>query len=95
MTGGNNHAFGVVDGLSRCDGSKLEGFTTRVLHLSESTGMQHGPSLAARIVATESVKEDDYGEHNGVRKDPPERQRKRGDSSSPRRLHPRVRDWRR
>lgn len=66
ITGVDDPAKGVVDGLSRCVGSEMEGTTTQVLHLSDSTGMQHGPSLAARIIATESSKEDEYREHDGV-----------------------------
>lgn len=66
ITGGNDPANGVVDGLSRCVGSEMEGTTTQVLHLSDSTGLQHGPSLAARIIAADSSKEDEYREHDGV-----------------------------
>lgn len=66
ITGGNDPATGIVDGLSRCVGSEMEGTTTQVLHLSDSTGMQHGPSLAARIITTASAKEDEYHEHDGV-----------------------------
>lgn len=68
INGSHNPAFGVMDGLSRCVGSEMEDTTTQVLHLSETMGMQHGPSLAARILSTYSAREDEYHEHDGVLK---------------------------
>lgn len=66
ITCGDDPAYGVVDGLSRCVGSETEGLTTQVLHLSATTGMHHGPSLAARIITTDSATEDEYRENDGV-----------------------------
>lgn len=66
VTLGDDPTYGVIDGLSRCVGSEMQGITTQVLHLSEATGMQHGPSLAARIITTDSAKEDEYKENDGV-----------------------------
>lgn len=64
---GDEPDFGLIDGLSRCVGSEMEGTTTQVLHLSESTGMQHGPSLAVRIITAKSSKnEDEYIEKDGL-----------------------------
>lgn len=63
---GDDPACGVIDGLSRCVGSEMEGTTTQVLHLSDNTGMQHGPALAVRILTTKSANEDEYHEHDGV-----------------------------
>lgn len=66
VTCGNDAAFGVIDGLSRCIGSEMEGTVAQVLHLSERTGLVHGPSLAMRIVTTSSAKEDEYRENEGL-----------------------------
>lgn len=67
VTCGDEPALGVVDGLSRCVGSEMEGTTTQVLHLSKNTGMHHGPSLAVRIITAKSAKnEDEYHEHDGL-----------------------------
>lgn len=67
VTCGEDPTLGLIDGLSRCVSSEMGGTTTQVLHLSESTGVHHGPSLAVRIITAESAKnEDEYHEKDGL-----------------------------
>lgn len=66
ITCGDNPSFGVIDGLSRCVESEIAGTRFQVLHLSQETGLQHGPALASRILSSETTKDDEFHEHDGV-----------------------------
>ena len=55
ITYGDNPSFGMVDGFARCIMSEIVGTRFQLLHLSEATGLQHGPSLAARILESDST----------------------------------------
>ncbi len=65
ITSGDNPSFGMVDGFARCIRSEIAGTKFQLLHLSEATGLQHGPSLAARILDSDS-NDDEYREVGGV-----------------------------
>ncbi|KAF6814034.1 hypothetical protein CSOJ01_04267 [Colletotrichum sojae] len=66
ITCGDNPSFGVIDGLSRCIESEIAGTRFQVLHLSQATGLQHGPSLATRILTSEVTKDDEFHERDGT-----------------------------
>ncbi|KAI3539427.1 hypothetical protein CSPX01_08873 [Colletotrichum filicis] len=66
ITCGDNPSFGVIDGLSRCVESEIAGTRFQVLHLSQETGLQHGPALASRILSSETTKDDEFHERDGV-----------------------------
>ncbi|KAF2143954.1 uncharacterized protein K452DRAFT_316749 [Aplosporella prunicola CBS 121167] len=63
ITSGDNPALGMVDGFLRCMKSEMAGTKFQVLHLS-STGLQHGPSLATRILESDST-DSEYREVDG------------------------------
>lgn len=52
ITHGESPSLALVDGFSRCIMSEIEGVKFEVLHLSEPTGLQHGPRLASKIIAS-------------------------------------------
>lgn len=54
ITYGDNPSFGMVDGFARCVMSEIAGTKFQLLHLSKATGLQHGPSLATRILQSDS-----------------------------------------
>ena len=54
ITCGDNPSLGMVDGFLRVVRSEIAGPKLQVLHLS-SEGLQHGPSLAARILEKKPV----------------------------------------
>ncbi|TLD11793.1 hypothetical protein PspLS_11646 [Pyricularia sp. CBS 133598] len=66
VTCGDNPSFGIIDGLSRSVESEIAGTRFQVLHLSAATGMQHGPSLAARILSSEATQDDEFHERDGL-----------------------------
>ncbi|POS74077.1 hypothetical protein DHEL01_v207536 [Diaporthe helianthi] len=53
------------DGLARCIRSEITGINFLILHLSESTGKEHGPALAASI-ATRDTQDNEFREVQGV-----------------------------
>ena len=66
ITCGDNPSFGVVDGFARCVNNEVAGSRFQVLHLS-GKGMQHGPSLALRILQTSaSTADDEFREQDGL-----------------------------
>ena len=65
ITHGDNPSFGMVDGFARCMMSEMAGTKFQLLHLSEATGLQHGPSLATRILKSDSS-DNEYREVGGV-----------------------------
>lgn len=65
ITRGDNPAFGMVDGFARCMMSENAGMKFQILHLSQATGLQHGPALAARILDSESS-DNEYREVDGL-----------------------------
>lgn len=64
VTCGDNPLLGMVDGFLRVVRNEIAGPTFSVLHLS-STGLQHGPSLAARILEKETV-DNEFRELGGL-----------------------------
>ncbi|CAF3577742.1 unnamed protein product [Fusarium graminearum] len=54
VTHGESPSLALVDGFSRCIMSEIEGVKFQVLHLSEPTGLQHGPRLAAKVIASKA-----------------------------------------
>ena len=54
ITHGDNPSFGMVDGFARCIMSEIAGTMFQLLHLSEATGLQHGASLATRMLESDS-----------------------------------------
>ena len=64
ITHGNNPSFGMIDGFARCFMSKIAGTKFQLLHLSESTRLQHGPFLATRILESDSS-DNEYQEVGG------------------------------
>jgi zearalenone synthase (highly reducing iterative type I polyketide synthase) len=65
ITRGDNPALGMVDGFARCMMSENAGMKFQVLHLSQATGLQHGPALAAQILDSESS-DNEYREVDGL-----------------------------
>ena len=65
ITYGDNPSFGMVDGFARCIMSEISGTRFQLLHLSEATGLQHGPSLATRILESDST-DKEYREVGGI-----------------------------
>lgn len=65
VTCGKHPSFHLVDGLARCIRSEITGINFRILHLSESTGKEHGPALAASI-ATRDTQDNEFREVQGV-----------------------------
>ncbi|KAF2096874.1 reducing polyketide synthase [Rhizodiscina lignyota] len=65
ITYGNNPSFGMVDGFARCITTEIAGTKFEVLHLSEATGLHHGPSLATRILESDSS-DNEYREVGGI-----------------------------
>lgn len=65
MTLGDNPSFGMVDGFARCIMSEIAGTKFQLLHLSEATGLQHGASLATRILESDSS-DNEYREAGGI-----------------------------
>jgi hypothetical protein len=65
ITYGDNPSFGMVDGFARCIMSEIAGTKFQILHLSEATGLQHGPSLATRILKSDSS-DNEYREVGGI-----------------------------
>lgn len=65
ITCGENPAFGMVDGLARTMMSENASIKFQVLHLSEPTGHQCGPSLAARVLAS-STGDNEFQEVGGI-----------------------------
>lgn len=64
ITHGNNPSFGMVDGFARCIRSEIADTNFQILHLSEATGLQHGASLAPRVLESESS-DNEYREVGG------------------------------
>ncbi|KAL8807198.1 MAG: hypothetical protein Q9182_000880 [Xanthomendoza sp. 2 TL-2023] len=54
ITYGNSPSFGMVDGFARCIKSEIASTNFQILHLSETTGLQHGPSLISQVLESES-----------------------------------------
>ena len=54
ITHGDNPSFGMIDGFARCIMSEIAGTTFQLLHPSEATGLQHGASLATRMLESDS-----------------------------------------
>ena len=67
ITCGDSPSFGVVDGFARCVNNEVAGSRFQVLHLS-GEGMQHGPSLALRILLQTpgSTADDEFREQDGL-----------------------------
>jgi NADPH:quinone reductase-like Zn-dependent oxidoreductase/NAD(P)-dependent dehydrogenase (short-subunit alcohol dehydrogenase family) len=66
ITCGDNPSFGIVDGLARCVNGEVAGAKFQVLHLS-SEGMQHGPSLAVRILRSSyTTADNEFREQGGL-----------------------------
>ena len=66
ITCGDNPSFGSVDGLARCVNNEVATAKFQVLHLS-SEGMQHGPSLAARILtSSQKTADNEFRERGGL-----------------------------
>ncbi|KAF2273799.1 reducing polyketide synthase [Westerdykella ornata] len=65
ITSGDNPAFGMVEGFARCIMSEIAGKRFQLLHLSEATGLQHGPVLASRILGSDS-NDNEYRESGGL-----------------------------
>ena len=65
ITHGDNPSFGMVDGFARCIMSEIAGTKFQILHLSEATGLQYGPSLATRILESDSS-DNEYREVGGI-----------------------------
>lgn len=64
ITCGDNPLLGMVDGFLRVIRSEIAGPRFQVLHLS-SEGLQHGPSLAGRILEKETV-DNEFRELGGL-----------------------------
>ena len=64
ITCGDDPAFGIVDGLSRCVNNEVAGSKFQVLHLS-SGGMQHAPNLALRILKSSTSSADNEFREQG------------------------------
>lgn len=67
VTGGDSPSMAVVDGLSRTARNENASLKFQVLHLlsSPEAALQHGPSLAARLV-TSDTKDDEFRERGGL-----------------------------
>ena len=65
ITSGDNPGFGMVDGFARCIMSEIAGAKFQILHLSDASGLQHGSSLAARILSSDSS-DNEYREVDGT-----------------------------
>ena len=65
ITYGDNPSFGMVDGFARCVMSEIVGIKFQLLHLSEATGLQYGPSLATRILESDGS-DNEYREVGGI-----------------------------
>lgn len=65
ITSGKNPAFGMIDGFARCMISENAGIKVQLLHLSDMGRLQHGPSLASRLLQSNSV-DNEYKEVEGV-----------------------------
>ncbi|KAL8910257.1 MAG: hypothetical protein Q9171_004421 [Xanthocarpia ochracea] len=65
ITHGENPSFGMVDGFSRCIMSEIAGTKFQLLHLSKATGLQHGPSLATRVLESDGS-DNEYREVGGT-----------------------------
>ncbi|KAL8816739.1 MAG: hypothetical protein Q9223_004307 [Gallowayella weberi] len=64
LTYGDNPSFGMVDGFARCIKSEIAGTNFQILHLSEATGLQHGPSMVSQVLESESS-DSEYREVGG------------------------------
>ncbi|KAF2258097.1 reducing polyketide synthase [Lojkania enalia] len=64
ITCGDNPSLGMIDGLLRVVRSEMASVKAQVLHLS-SEGFQKGPSLAARIIASENL-DNEFRERDGL-----------------------------
>ncbi|KAB2571293.1 Highly reducing polyketide synthase curS1 [Lasiodiplodia theobromae] len=65
ITCGDNPAFGMVDGLARTMMSENASIKFQILHLSEPTGHQYGPSLATRVL-TSNTGDNEFQEVGGI-----------------------------
>lgn len=65
ITCGDNPAFGMVDGLARTMMSENASIKFQILHLSEPTGHQYGPSLATRVLAS-NTGDNEFQEVGGI-----------------------------
>lgn len=65
ITSGDSPALEMVDGFARCMMSEIAGTKFQLLHLSEATGLQHGPFLASRIIDSDSS-DNEYREVGGI-----------------------------
>lgn len=65
ITAGDDPALEIVDGFARCMMSENVGIKFQLLHLSKETGLRYGPSLASRILESDSI-DNEYGEVDGV-----------------------------
>ncbi|KAF2679048.1 phenolpthiocerol synthesis polyketide synthase ppsB [Lentithecium fluviatile CBS 122367] len=66
ITRGDDPLMGIVDGLARTIKSEVASIKFQVLHLSsQEKAVQRGPSLAARIVTSET-KDDEFRERDGL-----------------------------
>ncbi|KAG8169993.1 hypothetical protein KVR01_000738 [Diaporthe batatas] len=65
VTCSNQPSFHLVDGLARCIRNEITGTNFRILHLSEATGKENGPALAAYI-ATRDTEDKEFREVQGV-----------------------------
>ena len=65
ITYGDNPSFGMVEGFARCIMSEIAGTRFQLLHLSEATGLQHSPSIATRILESDSS-DNEYREVGGI-----------------------------
>lgn len=65
ITGHDNPAFGIVDGLARCVNNEVASTRFQVLHLS-SEGIHHGPSLILRILeSSDATTDNEFREQGG------------------------------
>ena len=65
ITHGENPSFGMVDGFSRRIMSEIASTKFQLLHLSKATGLQHGPSLATRVLESDGS-DNEYREVGGI-----------------------------
>lgn len=65
LTYGDDPVYNMVDGLSRVVREEIAGTHFEVLHLSEATGLEHGASLAGRILTANS-NDAEWRESNGT-----------------------------
>ncbi|KAK3689344.1 hypothetical protein B0T22DRAFT_427611 [Podospora appendiculata] len=69
ITAGDNPSFGLVDGLARCVNNEVATTRFQVLHLSslDGPGLQHGASLALRILqSADKTADNEFREHSGL-----------------------------